>query len=203
MATTIKLWTMEEDFGEPTVYNKAKVSEDETYASLRLRLEEKSALEWPFDFWDKEEGSRVPQKMESFSDMPADVFVLPLGNEISGVASKRRRLDDAGTRCEALPEDGNCALGCEAGAVPDLANSRASVTSGVTNSLEHQCHSTLISEQIWERCLEHGEKLKRELQCASLEDNRWLLKTADINGHGVVKFFCVECCKEIGGGGQW
>jgi len=32
MATTIKLWTMEEDFGEPTFYSKVKVSEDETYA---------------------------------------------------------------------------------------------------------------------------------------------------------------------------
>jgi len=106
MATIIKLWTMEEDFGEPTFYSKVKVSEDETYASLRLRLEEKSALEWPFDFWDKEEGIRVPQKMESFSDMPAGVFVLPLGNEILGVASKRQRLDDVGMRCEALLEDG-------------------------------------------------------------------------------------------------
>jgi hypothetical protein len=32
MATTIKLWTMEEDFGEPTFYRKVKVSEDKTYA---------------------------------------------------------------------------------------------------------------------------------------------------------------------------
>jgi hypothetical protein len=118
MATTIKLWTMEEDFGEPTFYSKVKVSEDKTYTSPRLRLEEKSTLEWPFDFWDKEEGNKVPHKMESFSDMPADVFVLPLGNEISGVAPKGWRLDDVGTRCEALPEDGNCALGCEAGATP-------------------------------------------------------------------------------------
>ena len=181
MATTVKMWTMEDDFGEPTFYSKVKVFQDETYASLRLRLEEKSAMEWPFDFWDKEEGSRVPHKMESFNDMPADVFVLPLGLAVSGEASKRRHLDDAGTRSEAIPKDRNCDLGCEADVVPDLANSRISGTSGVTDSLEHQLHSILISEHISDRYLEYGEKLKRELQCASLEDNRWLLKTADIN----------------------
>ena len=90
MATTIKMWTMEADFGIPTFYSKVKISQDETYALLRLHLEEKSQLEWPFDFWDNSECRRVPQKMESFSDISADVFVLPLGLAVSGEASKRR-----------------------------------------------------------------------------------------------------------------
>ena len=87
MATTIKMWTMEDDFGIPTFYSKVKVSQDETYASLRLRLEEKLALEWLFDFWDNDDCRRVPRKMESFSDMPADVYILPLGLAILGEAS--------------------------------------------------------------------------------------------------------------------
>ena len=40
--------------------------------------------------------------------------------------------------------------------------------------------------------------MKRELQCSSLEDNWWFLTTVDINGYGVVKFFCLECRKEVG-----
>ena len=53
---------------------------------------------------------------------------------------------------EATPRDGNCALIREEGAVPNLdvvANSTVSGTSGITNSLEPQLHSTLISKDIW------------------------------------------------------
>ena len=48
MAMQVKMWTMDADFGIPKFYSKVKVSIDETYASLRLQLEEKQALEWPF-----------------------------------------------------------------------------------------------------------------------------------------------------------
>ena len=41
--------------------------------------------------------------------------------------------------------------------------------------------------------------MKRDLKCASQEDNRWLLHTSDHNKHGVVKIFCMECLKEVGG----
>ncbi len=89
MATCIKLCTMEEDFGVATLYSKVKVSADETYASLRLRLEDKAALEWPFEFWDNDYQIRVQQRMESFSDMPGHVYVLPLRAAGEDGSSKR------------------------------------------------------------------------------------------------------------------
>ena len=98
---------MEEDFGVATLYSKVKVSADETYASLRLRLEDKAALEWPFEFWDNDDQFRVPQRMESFSDMPGHVYVLPLRAAGEDRSSKRQRVDDADAGIDALPEDGN------------------------------------------------------------------------------------------------
>ena len=59
MANQVKLWTMDSDFGMPSFYNKVKVFQDETYASLRLRLEEKAAIDFVFDFWDNEQRCRI------------------------------------------------------------------------------------------------------------------------------------------------
>ena len=35
------------------------VFEEETYASLKDRLEEKTTLEWPFEFWDNDDKCRI------------------------------------------------------------------------------------------------------------------------------------------------
>ena len=59
MAQQMKLWTMDTDFAIPEFYNRVKVVPDETYAILRARLEEKQAIEWPFDFWDNESYNRI------------------------------------------------------------------------------------------------------------------------------------------------
>ena len=59
MAMQVKMWTMDADFGIPKFYSKVKLLLDKTYASLWLRLEEKQALEWPFQFWDNEERCRI------------------------------------------------------------------------------------------------------------------------------------------------
>ena len=41
--------------------------------------------------------------------------------------------------------------------------------------------------------------MKRDIKYSSQEDNWWVLKSWDFNGNGVVKIFCVECHKDIGG----
>ena len=76
MATQVKIWTMEGDFGIPKFYSKVKVFENETYASLRLRLEEKTVLEWPFEIWDNEDRCRIRQKMEALNDVVGDISVM-------------------------------------------------------------------------------------------------------------------------------
>jgi ribosomal protein S27E len=44
------------------------------------------------------------------------------------------------------------------------------------------------------------EKLRNELKQISLEDHNWSLKSWDQDGVGVLKVYCEECCKDIGGG---
>lgn len=41
--------------------------------------------------------------------------------------------------------------------------------------------------------------MKKDLKCSSLKDNRWLLRSTDLHGNGVVKIICIECRKEVGG----
>ena len=50
MANQVKMWTMECDFAIPEFYSKVKLLENETYETLRLRLEEKKALDWLLEF---------------------------------------------------------------------------------------------------------------------------------------------------------
>ena len=50
MAQQVKLWTIDAYFAIPEFYSKVKVVPDKTYAILRARLEEKQAIEWPFNF---------------------------------------------------------------------------------------------------------------------------------------------------------
>jgi len=116
--------------------------------------------------------------------------------------SKQRRLDDGKVRIPAPTEDGGFPLLDEEGGVQVIdsaANLRVTGTSCVIDSLEQQLQSTLIFKEVWECYLEQLEKLKRDLKTSSQEDNRWLLRTVDFNGNGIVKIFCVECRKEIGG----
>ena len=63
------MWTMEGDSIVPQYYNKLKVFEEETYALLRVRLEEKSAMKWLFEFWENDNKCRIRQKMEDLNDV--------------------------------------------------------------------------------------------------------------------------------------
>lgn len=69
MATQVKIFTMEGGFVELRYYKKMKVLKEETYALLRLHLDKKSALMWPFEFWDNDDKCKNQQKMEGFNDM--------------------------------------------------------------------------------------------------------------------------------------
>lgn len=48
MAIQVKMWTMEGESDVPQYFSKVKVLEEETYVSLRVRLEEK--LRWSGHF---------------------------------------------------------------------------------------------------------------------------------------------------------
>ena len=86
---------MQTNFPIPAFCSKVKVFEDETYALLRMRLEEKVALDWPFEFWDNKAHCRIRQKMEALNDVVSDVYILPTEVEVDGQEScKHCRVDD-------------------------------------------------------------------------------------------------------------
>ena len=146
--------------------------------------------------------------MEDLIDIVADVHILPSQCE-DGEPSKRRWVEDICAGSPAHPdhdalrdapvvEDGVFSLN-EQGEVQLLdlvGSSKVMGISAVTDSIEHELNSTLISKEVWKRCLDQAEKMKRDRKCSSQEDNRWVLRTSDLNGNTIVKIFCLECYKE-------
>jgi hypothetical protein len=62
--------------------------------------------------------------------------------------------------------------------------------------------STLLSVDVLENYKRGAEKLRRELEFMDFADHVWNLKTYDHLGVAVVKIFCGECKREIGGLGR-
>ena len=56
MADRLVIWTLEDEFATLEVFDKVKALDEETSMSLRVRLELEEVLNWPFDFWDIEDG---------------------------------------------------------------------------------------------------------------------------------------------------
>lgn len=56
MADRLVIWTLEDEFATLEVFDKVKALDEETSTSLRVRLELEEVLNWPFDFWDIEDG---------------------------------------------------------------------------------------------------------------------------------------------------
>jgi len=170
MGTQVKMWTIEIDFGVSKFYNKVKVLQDKTYASLRVRLEEKEGLDFAFDFWDNDERCRIRPNIEALNDVLADVYILLVRDDV-GEAAKRRRLDDDTVRGPATVEEGGHFVVADEGGRLETAgpvgSSRVTGTSVVTDSLDHQLNSTLLGNDIWERYLEQSERMKRDLKCSS------------------------------------
>lgn len=204
MAVQVKLWILEGEFSIPTYYSKVKVVQDETFDSLRARLEGKGALEWDFDFWDMEESCRIRRKMEGLNDVGSDVYLVRA--EAPRVdSSKRRRLEDGSfvvDPVEVQPENDRVVLLGDDGSLQDVDLVGSSHVSGgaeAEDSVESHLKSTLIPKDVMDRYMEVAEKVKSDLKCASQEDNGWYVKSWDHNGVGVVKIFCVECRKETSG----
>ena len=154
---------MDVGYSIPEFYSKVKVFVDETYASLRIRLEEKEALEWPFEFWDNEEHCRIRLKMEGLNDVLVDVYVLPLQCE-DEEPSKRRQLegdgfqspttvvsDGEGIPAKGIPGGQSHTLvdnGGEVQVVDVVRSSRITRASSDCNSIKHQLNSMLLSKDV-------------------------------------------------------
>ena len=62
--------------------------------------------------------------------------------------------------------------------------------------------STLLATDVLENYKQGAEKLRKELESLDLADHKWDLKTYDHYGLAVVKIYCGECKREIGGTGR-
>jgi hypothetical protein len=58
---------------------------------------------------------------------------------------------------------------------------------------------TLLPIDVLENYKQGGEKLRRELESLDFANHKWDLRTCDHHGVVVVKIFCRECKREIGG----
>lgn len=121
-------------------------------------------------------------------------------SEVEG-APKRRHLDDGNHALDPshhqAAEEGFSRIekDNEDQFVEPLGSSRVMGSTWNIDSLDHQMKSTLVPNDVWERYLEHVEKMKRILSAQVQEDNRWVLKSWDLNGNELVKILCIECCK--------
>jgi hypothetical protein len=53
-----------------------KSLENDCFKDLRVRLEDAGIVEWPFEFWDVEEQSRIKKRAEVVSPIEQSVYVI-------------------------------------------------------------------------------------------------------------------------------
>lgn len=211
MARLVKIWTLEDEFAAPEIFDKVKQEGAETLASLRVRLETEEVLDWEFDYWDVEDKRRIRKKVERLNDVEGDVYVIR-SQGANEDPLKRRRLED-GSHVEGGPDpicnEEQFDLLNDMGvpvSIDLVGSSRVSGISGGTVGTVDDTdqsilalRSTLISAEVMERYHAQAEKLKRDLKDSDLDDHKWELRSWDQDGVGVVKLYCCECRKETGG----
>lgn len=62
-----KLYSLVEETARPELLSPIFCVSGDTYAELRLRLENGSCVDWPFQFWDFEEQCRIRKRFEAMN----------------------------------------------------------------------------------------------------------------------------------------
>lgn len=75
----------------------------------------------------------------------------------------------------------------------------SSITATESNPPVSVLTSTLIPSKTMDRYHSQAEKLRRDLKGFDLCDHKWELQSYDQDGVGIVKLYCCECRKEMGG----
>ena len=76
MAYKIRLFALEHDYTEPVFMGKVNATKEEPYSDLRPRLGKACVVEWPFDFWDVEDGLRIRKQLEPLNEIGDIVHVI-------------------------------------------------------------------------------------------------------------------------------
>ena len=196
---------MEDDVSRPELLSPFFCQTGDTYADLRTRLENGGCVEWPFLFWDFQDECRILKRFEAMNPVTDRVYVIPALEDEGGL-HKWCRLQASG-------EAGSSDLATE----PQVEIRLMKLSSHMLEKVEvgAQCNvievheeeetllqSTLLSADVLENYKRGAEKLRRELESMDFADHVWNLKTYDHHGVAVVKIFCGECKREIGGTGH-
>lgn len=82
---------------------------------------------------------------------------------------------------------------------PAITSTYCSIVSGESNeTCASNLKSTLVIAKLMARYLLTKETLGKDLKLITLEYHQWHLRTLDQNFVGVIRVYCVECCKDFG-----
>ena len=163
MATQMKMWTLKGNYVVPQYYSKLKASEEKTYASLKVHLEENLTLEWPFEFWNNDNIYGSGRRWRVLNNVVGNMYVLPQQSEVdetpnwchlddrSDIASSIHQ-QVAEEEFPQIEEDNEDQL------VEPLGGSRIKGSTWQINIIDHQMNSNLIPNDMWEWYLEHARR---------------------------------------------
>lgn len=83
-----KLFTLVNDSALPELLCTFFFKVGDTYADLRVRLEECGCVDWSFDFWDLEEKCRIRKSFDAMNPVTDHVYVIRIVVEDEGGPSK-------------------------------------------------------------------------------------------------------------------
>jgi hypothetical protein len=98
----VKLFALDDDSCTPELIGQCCCQPNESYSDFRGRLEATSCIEWPFHFFDFEEGCRIKPRMESLDTIGQSVYIVKILDDGKADRSKRRRVEATGTSGEGL-----------------------------------------------------------------------------------------------------
>ena len=98
----IKFYSLDAEDVKPKYIGPVKGLEEDCFWNLRVRLEAASIVEWPFDFWNIEEHSRIKKRAETVSLIALSVYVIPKLD--SDTLISKRCPTDPGTEEDNMPD---------------------------------------------------------------------------------------------------
>ena len=72
----VKLFALVDASSSPENIGRCHCKPNEAYSEFRSRLESTHCVEWPFEFYDFEEGCKIKPRMESLDTIGGSVYVI-------------------------------------------------------------------------------------------------------------------------------
>ena len=189
MSFKVKLFSLEHEWSSPEKIGPIIAKEGESYANLRIRLEDADVVDWPFLFWDVEDKVKINMKLEKLNTILPEMYVIPMESEDVDVY-KRRRVGGESFVIKSTPSEATEVQGVVfQDGVEDIPVNLAACSRVSSSESRSLLKSLLIPKEVMELYFKGEEKLRNELKQISLEDHNWSLKSWDQDGVGVLKVY--------------